>query len=48
VPAAGESIVEPVVKRGPFVVNLHEEITQAMDDRQSGCIGRLNDRGNQN
>jgi len=37
----GEPIAEPVVGRGPFVMNLHGEITQAIDDYQSGRMGHL-------
>jgi hypothetical protein len=38
---AGEPIREPVVGRGPFVMNFEGEIRQAMLDYQSGRMGRL-------
>ena len=38
----GEPIHEPVVGQGPFVMNTHEEIRQAIRDYQSGRMGRLN------
>jgi redox-sensitive bicupin YhaK (pirin superfamily) len=38
---AGEPIDEPVVSYGPFVMNEHEEIVQAVEDYQSGKMGYL-------
>ena len=38
---SGEPINEPIVGRGPFVMNTHEEIRQAMLDYQSGRMGHL-------
>lgn len=32
---------EPVVGQGPFVINTREEIHQAIQDFQSGRMGRL-------
>ncbi|TLS36043.1 pirin family protein [Pseudalkalibacillus caeni] len=37
---AGEPIGEPVVARGPFVMNSDEEIRQAYDDYRMGKFGR--------
>ena len=37
----GEPIGEPIVGRGPFVMNSAAEIRQAMVDYQSGKLGRL-------
>ncbi len=37
----GEPIDEPIVGRGPFVMNRPEEIRQAMLDYESGKMGRL-------
>jgi redox-sensitive bicupin YhaK (pirin superfamily) len=37
----GQPIGEPVVGQGPFVMNTREEIRQAIQDFQSGKMGRL-------
>jgi hypothetical protein len=37
----GEPIAEPIVGRGPFVMNTETEIRQAMADYQTGKMGRL-------
>lgn len=38
---SGEPIDEPIVGRGPFVMNTEEEVRQAMEDHASGRMGRL-------
>ncbi len=38
---SGEPIDEPIVGRGPFVMNTAEEIRQAVEDFQRGEMGRL-------
>ena len=37
----GEPLEEPVVGQGPFVMNTRDEIRQAIQDFQSGSMGRL-------
>ncbi len=37
----GQPLNEPVVGRGPFVMNTREEISQAIEDYQAGRMGRL-------
>ncbi len=38
---SGQPLNEPVVSRGPFVMNTREELTQAMDDYRAGRMGHL-------
>ena len=38
---AGEPIDEPVVGYGPFVMNSPQQITQAIEDFNSGRFGRV-------
>lgn len=38
---SGQPIGEPVVGRGPFVMNTHEEIRQTIFDYQDGRMVRL-------
>jgi len=38
---SGEPIHEPIASQGPFVMNTHDEIIQAMVDYRAGRMGRL-------
>ncbi len=38
---SGDPIEEPIVGHGPFVMNSHEEIVQAIDDFNSGRFGMM-------
>jgi hypothetical protein len=38
---SGEPIDEPIVGYGPFVMNTPEQITQAIEDFNSGRFGRM-------
>jgi len=41
----GEPIAEPVVGRGPFVMNTHSEIEKAFEEYQLGLMGKIADVG---
>jgi len=38
---SGQPIHEPVVGRGPFVMNTHEEIAKAIGDFNNGQFGHV-------
>ncbi len=38
---AGRPLDEPVARRGLFVMNTREEIIQAAEDHQEGCMGKI-------
>jgi hypothetical protein len=38
---AGEPLLEPIAHYGPFVMNTREEIETALQDYQTGRMGRL-------
>lgn len=38
---AGAPLKEPVARYGPFVMNMNEEIDQALDDYRSGRMGKI-------
>ncbi len=38
---SGQPIAEPIVGQGPFVMNTHKEIRQAIEDYQTGKMGQL-------
>lgn len=38
---SGEPLAEPIVSHGPFVMNSHAEIMQAVDDYNNGSFGNL-------